>query len=398
MPKKVKKRHLLDYSILIPYLILSCVGLIMVYSSTSANQMSKGLPAAGMVINQLQFWVLSLVAMFFIYKMKTSVYQNKGFIMLAIAVISALLLAVRFTNLGVTINGAQGWIRIGGFSMQPAEYLKIMVIWYLAYILARRQKYIDREFKKAVLRPMLLVGFLIFLVVIQPDLGNAAVLTLIAMVMLLSSGINYMYTYLFGGLGILGSIGFIEALLLTKGSFIPANLQYVYKRFEVFLNPFIDERDTGHQLVNSYYAISNGGWFGRGLGNSIQKKGFLPEAHSDFIFAITVEELGLIVSLIILVILFFLIARIILVGVRSRKPFNSLLCIGIGAMLLIQVFINLGGITGIIPLTGITFPFLSHGGNSLLIISVSIGFVLNISADEKRQRLVDEYQMIETDR
>ncbi|MGC6767613.1 FtsW/RodA/SpoVE family cell cycle protein [Enterococcus sp. LJL128] len=397
MPKKIKKRHLLDYSILIPYLILSCVGLIMVYSSTSAQQMSKGLPATGLVMNQLQFWIISLVAMFFIYKMKTTVYQNKGFIMLAIAVISVLLLAVRFTNLGVTLNGARGWLKIGPFSMQPAEYLKIMVVWYLAYILARRQQYIDKEFKKAVLRPMLLIGFLILLVVIQPDLGNAAILTLLAIVMLLASGINYMYTYVIGGAGILGSIGIIELLLLTKGSFIPKNYQYVYQRFEIFLNPFKDERDTGHQLVNSYYAMSNGGWFGRGLGNSIQKKGFLPEAHSDFIFSITIEELGLVVSMLILAVLFFMIVRIILVGVRSRKPFNSLMCIGIGAMLLIQVFINLGGITGVIPLTGITFPFLSHGGNSLLIISIAIAFVLNISADEKRQKLIEEYRLSETD-
>ncbi|MTD38731.1 FtsW/RodA/SpoVE family cell cycle protein [Erwinia sp. CPCC 100877] len=394
MPNKVKKRHLLDYSILIPYLMLSAIGLIMVYSSTSTYLVSQGENPNGMIISQLQFWGLSLIAMFFIYKMRTAVFQNKGFIMFAIVVISALLLAVRFTSLGREINGARGWIQFGGFSMQPAEYLKIMVIWYLAFILGGRQKYIDEEFKKAVFRPMLLVGFLILLVAIQPDLGNAAILTLLVIVMLLASGINYMYTYIFGGLGIIGSIGVIEALILTKGSFVPARYQYVYQRFAIFLDPFKDERNAGHQLANSYYAISNGGWFGRGLGNSIQKKGFLPEAHSDFIFSITIEELGLLASLLILAILIFMIARIILVGVRSKKPFNSLMCIGIGAMLLLQVFINLGGLTGIIPLTGITFPFLSHGGNSLLIISIAIAFVLNISADEKKQKMDQEYQKL----
>ncbi|MBO0473316.1 cell division protein FtsW [Enterococcus sp. DIV0840] len=394
MPNKIKKRHLLDYSILIPYLVLSAVGLIMVYSSTSSLLVSKGEPPTGMVITQLQFWLLSLVAMFFIYKMKTTVYQIKGFIMFAIVVISVLLLAVRFTTLGAEINGAKGWIQIGTFSMQPAEYLKIMVIWYLAYILGRRQKYIDKEFKKAVFRPMLLVGCLIFLVAIQPDLGNAAILTLLVIIMVLASGVNYMYTYLVGGAGILGSIAVIQTLLLTGGSIIPERYQYVYQRFAIFLNPFKDERNAGHQLANSYYAINNGGWFGKGLGNSIQKKGFLPEAHSDFIFAITIEELGLLVSLIILAILMFMIARIILVGVRSKKPFNSLMCIGIGSMLLLQVFINLGGITGVIPLTGVTFPFLSQGGNSVLIISIAVAFVLNISADEKKQKMDQEYQLL----
>lgn len=393
MPNKVKKRHLLDYSIFIPFLVLSVIGLIMVYSSTSSLLTLKGQGTTSMVLNQLMFCVMGLVAMFFIYKMKTSVFQNRGFIMFAIFIITVLLLAVRYTPLGIRVNGAQGWLRIGGFTMQPAEYLKIMVVWYLSYILARRQKYIDKEFKKAAFRPLLLVGFLILIVAMQPDFGNAAILTLITIVMILASGVNYMYTYLAGGVGILGSISAIQLLLASKGKFLPEKYQYIYNRFEVFKNPFLDERNLGHQLANSYYAISNGGWFGRGLGNSIQKKGFLPEAHSDFIFAITIEELGLIGAMIILAILMFMIARIILVGVRSKKPFNSLMCIGIGTMLLIQVFINLGGITGLIPLTGITFPFLSHGGNSLLIISISVAFVLNISADEKRQKLEKEYYL-----
>jgi len=393
LPHKVKKRHLLDYSIFIPYLVLSIIGLIMVYSSTSSLLTMQGAKTTSMVINQLMFWVVGLVAMFFIYKMKTSVFQNREFIMFAIFVITVLLLAVRYTPLGITVNGAQGWLAIGGFTMQPAEYLKIMVVWYLSFILARRQKYIDREFKKAALRPLLLVGFLILIVALQPDFGNAAILTLIAIVMVLASGINYMYTYIAGGVGILGSLSVIQLLLLTKGKFLPEKYQYIYNRFEVFQNPFIDERNLGHQLVNSYIAISNGGWFGRGLGNSIQKKGFLPEAHSDFIFSITIEELGLIGGLVILGILMFMIARIILVGVRSKKPFNSLMCIGIGTMLLLQVFINIGGLAGLIPLTGITFPFLSHGGNSLLIISISVAFVLNISADERRQKLEQEYYL-----
>ena len=211
--------------------------------------------------------------------------------------------------------------------------------------------------------------------------------------MVLASGINYMYTYLVGGLGILGSITAIQLLIMSKGKIFPARYQYIYNRFAVFKNPFLDERNLGHQLANSYYAISNGGWFGKGLGNSVQKKGFLPEAHTDFIFAITLEELGIIGGLAILGLLMFMIARIILVGVRSKKPFNSLMCIGIGTMLLIQVFINVGGITGIIPLTGITFPFLSQGGNSLLIISIAVAFVLNISADETRQKLEKEYYL-----
>ena len=139
-------------------------------------------------------------------------------------------------------------------------------------------------------------------------------------------------------------------------------------------------------MINSYFAMNNGGWFGLGLGKSIQKKGFLTNAQTDFMFSIVVEELGLIISLILLVLLFFLILRIFAIGIRSTDSFNSLMCIGIAGMMLIQVFVNLGGITGIIPLTGVTFPFLSQGGSSLVTLSIGVGFALNISADEKRKK------------
>ncbi|WP_044771399.1 FtsW/RodA/SpoVE family cell cycle protein, partial [Streptococcus suis] len=141
--------------------------------------------------------------------------------------------------------------------------------------------------------------------------------------------------------------------------------------------------------THSYYAMSNGGWLGRGLGNSIEKKGHLPEAHTDFAFSIVIEELGFVGASLILALLFFLIIRIIIVGVRARSPFNAMMALGMAGMLLIQTFVNIGGISGIIPATGVTFPFLSQGGSSLLIISIGIGFVLNIDASEKR-RLIEE--------
>lgn len=381
MPQKVKKRYLLDYSILIPYLVLSVVGLIMIYSSTSAWLVTKDKLPTIMIRSQLQFWLLGLVGMFFIYKIKTSVFRNKYIITTMIVVIAFLLVLVLI--IANELNGSAGWMFLAGSSIQPAEYLKIIMIWYLAYILEKKQESIGKDLKTALKKPILLVLALIFLVAIQPDLGNATVLILILIVMLLASGINYMYTYVIGGVGILASVSIIVTLIATNGKLIPSKYQYVYKRFAIFLNPFKDETGDGLQLANSYYAIDNGGWFGKGLGNSIQKKGFLPEAHSDFIFAITIEELGLLASLLILGLLIFFIARIILVGVKSNIPFHSLMCYGIGMMFLLQLSINLGGITGLIPLTGITFPFLSHGGNSMLINSIAVAFVLNISAKER---------------
>ena len=136
--------------------------------------------------------------------------------------------------------------------------------------------------------------------------------------------------------------------------------------------------------------MSNGGWFGLGLGNSIEKQGYLPEAHTDFVFSIVIEELGFVGASLILALLFFLILRIILVGIRARDPFNSMMAIGIGGMLLTQTFINIGGISGLIPSTGVTFPFLSQGGNSLWVLSIAIALVLNIDASEKRALATQE--------
>jgi cell division protein FtsW len=394
LPTKIKKRHFLDYSILIPYLILTVIGLIFVYSSTSYLLITNDISPTSLVMNQGIFWVLSLIVISLMYKMKTDVLKSQQLIIFATYLIFILLIVVMF--IGDEINGAKGWIRIGSFTMQPAEYLKIMVVWYLSYILSKRQETIQDNFVNDMKRPLMLVFAMIFLVAIQPDMGNAAIITLLAVILLLASGVNWLYSLIIGGTGIAGSFLAIEFMTHFGEAILPERLQYITSRFESFKNPFKYELDQGHQMVNGYYAMFNGGWFGRGLGNSIEKKGFLSEAHTDFIFSIVIEEVGLIGALIILAVLIFMIARIFLVGIRSKKPFNSLICIGIGSLLLLQVFINLGGILGIIPLTGITFPFLSQGGNSLLVLSVSVAFALNISADEKRTKLAIEYEYLKS--
>ncbi|AQP53242.1 cell division protein FtsW [Vagococcus penaei] len=386
MHQRVKKRFYLDYSILIPYLFLSILGIVMVYSASSATLASKGLNPAQDAIKQAGFFIVGLIGVVFIYKMKTANFRDKKLIMTGIFLISAMLVLTKFSNLGTSGGGADGWLRLGPITLQPIEFLKVIIIWYLSYILSRRQNLIARDFKQAIKKPMILIGGLITLVIIQPDNGGAAILLLIALVIILASGINYMYTTVCLIGGVTFSFLAIQLITLTGGFIFPKRFGYVYQRFRTFSNPFIDPLGDGHQMVNSYYAMSNGGWFGRGIGNSIQKKGFLSAAQTDFMFSIVLEELGLIISIFILAVLLFLIIRILLVGIRSNDTFNSLMCIGIGGMLLIQTFVNVGGITGIIPLTGVTFPFLSQGGSSLITLSVSIGIALNISADEKRKQ------------
>lgn len=400
---KIDKRHLLNYSILVPYLILSVIGLIVVYSTTSATLVQYGLNPFASVLNQGFFWIVSLIAILFIYKLKLNFLKNSRTLTMTMMVEIILLLIARFFT--KTVNGAHGWIVIGPLSFQPAEYLKIIIVWFLAFTFARRQELIETYDYQALTKRKWLPRkwgdlkdwrvyslAMILLVAAQPDLGNAAIIVLTALIMYSVSGVGYRWFSAILAIvtalsaAFLGLIAVVGVKTMEK---VPV-FGYVAKRFSAFFNPFDDLTDSGHQLAHSYYAMSNGGWFGRGLGNSIEKAGYLPEATTDFVFSIVIEELGLIGAGLILALLFFLILRIMHVGIKAKNPFNSMIALGIGGMMLMQTFVNIGGISGLIPSTGVTFPFLSQGGNSLLVLSVAIGFVLNIDANEKREEIIRE--------
>jgi len=399
---KISKRHLLNYSILVPYLLLSVLGLIVVYSTTSASLIEEGKSAFQLVRNQGLFWIVSLFLIALIYKLKLGFLKNERLLFIVMFVELVLLALARLV--GVPVNGAYGWIKVGPVTIQPAEYLKIIIIWYLAQRFSKQQdeigvydfqvltqnQWFPRAFNDWRFVLLVMIGSL----AIFPDLGNATILLLVSILMYTISGIAHRWFGTIIGL-LIGastlSLTAIKVIGVEKFSKIPV-FGYVAKRFSAFFNPFDDVAGAGHQLANSYYAMVNGGWFGLGLGNSIEKRGYLPEAHTDFVFSIVIEEFGFVGASLILALVFFLILRIILVGIRAKNPFNSMMAIGIGGMILIQVFVNIGGISGLIPSTGVTFPFLSQGGNSLLVLSVAIAFVLNIDASEKRARLYNELE------
>ncbi|EGE54757.1 cell division peptidoglycan polymerase FtsW [Streptococcus parauberis] len=403
---KIDKRHLLNYSILLPYLILSVLGLIMVYSTTSATLIQYNLSPFRSVLNQGAFWLLSLTAISFIYKLKLNFLNNSKVLTLVMMIEVFLLIVARFFT--KEVNGAHGWIVLGPISFQPAEYLKIIIVWYLASTFSRRQKEIATYDYQALTRNRwwpnqfsdlkdwrVYSMVLILLVAAQPDLGNAAIIVLTTIMMISVSGIGYKwFSALLTLITITSAIflGSISVIGVERVAKIPV-FGYVAKRFSAFFNPFHDLTGSGHQLAHSYYAMSNGGWFGVGLGNSIEKRGYLPEAQTDFVFSIVIEELGLIGATLILALVFFLILRILNVGIKAKNPFNSMMALGVGGMILMQVFVNIGGISGLIPSTGVTFPFLSQGGNSLLVLSVAIGFVLNIDASEKRDEIMKEAEL-----
>ncbi|MBJ6745493.1 FtsW/RodA/SpoVE family cell cycle protein [Streptococcus sp. 121] len=394
---KIEKRYLLNYSILIPYLILSILGLIVVYSTTSANSIQSGGNPFSSVLTQGVFWIASLIGVALIYKFKLDFLKNQRLVTIVMWLVILLLIISRI--FGAQINGARGWILLGPLSLQPAEYLKIVMIWYLASVFSRQQELIAKSDYYALTQNQFFprsfsdwrIAVLVSLAVIAslPDLGNATILSLLVVIMISLSGISYRWFATFmGGIAVLSAavLGAIRLIGVDVVANVPL-FGYIAKRFSAFYNPFEDLSDSGHQLANSYYAMSNGGWFGMGLGNSIEKNGYLPEAHTDFVFAIVIEELGFVGASLILGLLFFLILRVLLVGIRARDPFNALLATGVGGLLLTQTFVNIGGISGLIPSTGVTFPFLSQGGNSLLVLSIAIAFVLNVDAAEKKRDL-----------
>lgn len=399
----IEKKHLLNYSIVLPYLILSVFGLIIVYSTTSPILIDYGMNPFRSMITQAAFWIVSLLAILFIYRLKLDFLKNSKVLTSVLVIEVILLLVARFFT--KEVNGAHGWIVIGPISFQPAEYLKVLIVWFLAFTFSRRQRSIAvydyqaltkrrwwprtaQDIKDWRLVCLLLIG----LVAAQPDLGNAAIIVLTLLIMFTVSGIGYRwFSAIFLSVTVVSTLllGFIGLVGVETVAKIPV-FGYVAKRFNAFYNPFNDLTDSGHQLAHSYYAMSNGSWFGLGLGNSIEKRGYLPEATTDFVFSIVMEEFGMIGACLILALVFFLILRIILVGVKAKNAFNSMMAIGVGGMMLMQVFVNIGGISGLIPSTGVTFPFLSQGGNSLLVLSVAIAIMLNIDANEKREEILEE--------
>ena len=355
-----------------------------------------------MVRSQGMFWIFSLILIALIYKLKLNFLRKERLLFIVMFVELILLALARL--IGTPVNGAYGWISVGPLTIQPAEYLKIIIVWYLAQRFSKQQdeigiydfqvltqnQWIPRAFNDWRFVLLVMIGSL----AIFPDLGNATILVLVALIMYTVSGIAHRWFIVFIGVlfGVSAlSLSAISMIGVDKFSKVPV-FGYVAKRFSAYFNPFADLAGSGHQLANSYFAMVNGGWFGLGLGNSIEKRGYLPEAHTDFVFSIVIEEFGFVGASLILALVFFLILRIILVGIRAKNPFNSMMAIGVGGMMLVQVFVNIGGISGIIPSTGVTFPFLSQGGNSLLVLSVAIAFVLNIDASEKRAQLYEELE------
>lgn len=343
---------------------LLAVGLIMVYSASAVWADYKFNDSFFFAKRQMLFAGVGIIAMFFIMNIDYWTWRTWAKVILIICFV--LLILVLIPGIGNVRNGSRSWIGVGAFSVQPSEFMKIAMIAFLAKFLSENQKAIT-SFKKG-LFPSLGLVFLAFgLIMLQPDLGTGTVMVGTSVVIIFIAGARISH---FVGLGLLGVAGFVGLIISAP---------YRMKRITSFLDPWQDPLDSGFQMIQSLYAIGPGGLFGLGLGQSRQKFFYLPEPQTDFIFAILAEELGFIGGSLILLLFSLLLWRGIRIALGAPDLFGTFLATGIIAMIAIQVMINIGVVTGLMPVTGITLPFLSYGGSSLTLMLMAVGVLLNIS-------------------
>lgn len=371
----------IDWWIIGPYAVLSIIGLLEVFSASSYRLMIAGENPRSLLYRQLFFVILSWGALALVYSVKLQHLLKLRVAQFLLGCSALLLLLVKVHLFGVTVNGAQRWVSIFGIQFQPSELANIALIFYLSYYFRN-----PLQSKKELRAPIVVTLFLATLVFIQPKVTGALILLILAGVLFWAAAIPVDVGLIFGFAAILAALlasGIV--LLLGSHELLPHLFQHVYERIAIAGNPFADVHGTGYQMSNSYYAMYNGGFFGRGLGNSITKNGYLPEAETDFIFSIIVEELGMIAALVLLLLLFVMCLRMFWLSTQCKNHQAALIVMGIGTLLLVQTSINVASTLGLIPMTGIPLPFISYGGTSYLILSVSIGIALNISAKERRE-------------
>ncbi|WP_078430658.1 stage V sporulation protein E [Alkalihalobacterium alkalinitrilicum] len=353
-----------DFLLMIATIALLTIGVIMVYSASAVWAQYKFDDSFFFAKRQFFFAGVGVAAMLFIMNVDYWTWRKWSKVLLIICFI--LLIIVLIPGVGLVRGGARSWLGVGAFSIQPSEFMKMAMIAFLAKYLSENQKKIT-SLKRGLVPSLSLVLLAFGLIMLQPDLGTGAVMVGTCVIMIFVSGARIAH---FVGLALIGVAGFVALIISAP---------YRIKRITSFLDPWSDPLGSGFQIIQSLYAIGPGGLLGLGFGESRQKYFYLPEPQTDFIFAIITEELGFIGGAVIILLFGILMWRGIRVALGAPDLFGSFLAVGIIAMVAIQVMINIGVVIGLMPVTGITLPFISYGGSSLTLMLVAIGVLLNIS-------------------
>lgn len=319
------------------------------------------------MMHQLLFAFIGFVLMYICSKTDYKIYKENSNKILFVSFV--LLILVLIPGIGIVRNGSRSWFGIGPFGIQPSEIAKVAMIIFISKYLSKYNDYMD-DIKNYSFPILLLVMVCFLLILLEPDFGSGAILVLSLIALIFTSKIKISF---FVKLGFLGVIGVIMLIIAAP---------YRVARILAYLNPWSDPLGSGFQIIQSLYAIGPGGLFGLGLGNSIQKHFYLPEPQTDFIFAIISEELGFIGILVITICYITLFYNIIKISLETKDLFGKYLSFGLILELILQTLLNLLVVVGLIPVTGVTLPFLSYGGSSLLTCLIMIGIVLNIAKEK----------------
>ena len=355
-----------DWTLLCLWLALMSIGLVMVASASVSFAAVTYDDAWFFAKRHAVYMAMGIVLAMFVACIPMSVWQAYAgpFLLLTLF----LLVVVLIPGIGKRVNGSQRWISLGIISIQISEIAKFCAVVFFASFFARRYQELHFGWQ-GFLKPLLVVGVFVGLLLLEPDFGSSVVLCATVFAMMFIAGVRIWHFLLLIVIGVVG--------LGAVAIFSPYRMQ----RLITFLDPWADQFNTGYQLTQSLIGFGRGEWFGLGLGNSLQKLFFLPEAHTDFIFAIIAEEFGLLGAIVIVALFVALIARILRIArenLAAGKMFPALAAFGVGILFAFQVFINIGVSSGLLPTKGLTLPFISYGGSSLLICCVLMAFVMRI--------------------
>jgi len=359
MARKLKS----DRVLFIATILLVALSIVMVYSASAPVALERYGRASLFLIKQGMWALLGIAMLNIVMRIDYRAYKQPAFLWTALGFVVFALVAVYFR---APVNGARRWFGVGGIGVQPSELAKLVAIFFIAALLERRMHRID-DVAYALLPIAILVIGLVALILPEPDFGTSMSLLLIAAVMVFAAGLNYRYV---AGVALCA----LPALyIVVMGS------AYRRRRTLAFLNPWDDPLGDGFQIIQSLIAVGSGGVWGRGLMNGVQKLFYLPEPHTDFIYAAIAEELGLIGATAVVVCFCVLAWRGVRIALRAPDSFGAFIALGLTTMVAVQAFVNVSVVLGLMPTKGTPLPFVSFGGSSLLINLIGMGILLNVS-------------------
>lgn len=362
-----------DRGFVLAGMALALLGLLMVASSSIEVASDRHGAPFSFAIKHGVFLIVAAIGGLVTFLVPTKWWYRSATLFLVLSMV--LLALVLIPGIGLEVKGARRWLNLGVINLQPSEVAKFTMMLYLAAYLVRRLEEVRERFMGFV-KPMAVVGMIAALLLAEPDFGTLMLIVLAVMGVLLLAGAPFTQYVMIGVAVVVG----LAALAIIE--------PYRIERFNVLLNPWDDRLGAGYQITQALLAFGRGGWLGLGLGNSVQKLFYLPEAHTDFVFAILAEELGLVGALSTLALMSILVWRGLLIGrhaERDGRHFAAYLCYGLVLVIGLQMLVNLAVNVGMAPTTGLTLPLLSYGGSSLVVTVASLGVIARISADSMRE-------------